>query len=168
MPNRQTRHIPEPLGAILRALDQAYDHSAWHGTNLRGSIRGLSTAQAMWRPAPRRHNIYELVLHAAYWKYAVRRALQGEKRGQFPLKGSNWFAPQVAAGEKEWKQAVALLQEVHTALRAAVATLPAARLHQRMQGSRKWSVIDAILGVAFHDLYHAGQIQLLKRLQKST
>jgi hypothetical protein len=74
-------------GALLASLEEAFDRRSWHGTNLRGAIRGLSLDQAAWRPGPARHNIWELVLHAAYWKYAVRRRLTGDKRGTFPLKG---------------------------------------------------------------------------------
>src|SRR6185436_8272660 len=76
---------------LLALLDQAYDRRSWHGTNLRGSIRGVSTEQAAWRPGPSRHNIWEIVVHAAYWKYAARRRLTGEARVSFPIKGSNWF-----------------------------------------------------------------------------
>ncbi len=58
---------------LLRELDQAYDKKAWHGTTLRGSLRGLTVKEARWRPARGRHNIWELVLHAAYWKYERSR-----------------------------------------------------------------------------------------------
>jgi hypothetical protein len=79
------------LKQALAALDEAFDRKAWHGTNLRGSVRGLDARDAAWRPGRGRHNIWELVVHAAYWKYTVRRRLTGEKRGSFPLPGSNWF-----------------------------------------------------------------------------
>jgi len=165
MPGRRTRKSSETVRSLLIALDEAYDHRAWHGTNLRGSLRGLSPAQAFWRPAPRRHNIWEEVLHAAYWKYVLRQRLVGGKRGQFPHKGSNWFSSPESAGAREWKQALALLQETHDSLLNAVAQFPAARLDQPLHG--RFSAFDAILGVAYHDIYHAGQIQLLKRLQKA-
>ena len=74
------------LQHLLVILDQAYDHRSWHGTNLRGSIRGLSPEQAAWRPAAGRHNIWELVVHSAYWKYAARRRLTGEPRHVFPAR----------------------------------------------------------------------------------
>ena len=56
---------------LLAMIDEAYDHRSWHGTNLRGAIRGVTPAVAAWRPGTDRHNIWELVVHAAYWKYAV-------------------------------------------------------------------------------------------------
>src|SRR5271154_313973 len=160
---RQGSSRPEPIRSLLLALDQAFDHPTWHGTNLRGSIRGLTPAAALWRPAAGRHNIWEEALHAAYWKYAVRQRLMGGKRGTFAMKGSNWFAAPASGGQKEWRQARRLLDEMHTALRAVVAQFPPARLGAAVQGS-KWSAFDSILGVAFHDIYHAGQVQMLKRL----
>src|SRR5262249_48741890 len=68
---------------LLRILDEAYERKAWHGTNLRGSLRGVSSDTAAWRPARGRHNIREIAVHCAYWKYTVRRRLTGEKRGSF-------------------------------------------------------------------------------------
>lgn len=56
---------------LLRLLDESYEKSAWQGPNLKGSLRGVHAAQAAWRPAPGRHNVWELVVHAAYWKYAA-------------------------------------------------------------------------------------------------
>lgn len=159
--------MSDVLDLLLRQLDQAYDAKSWHGTNLRGSIRGLTLDEASFRPQPDRHNVWEIVLHCAYWKYTVRRRLTGEKRGSFPLAGSNFFArPDGAASERDWRRDVALLDMVHASLREAVATLPAKRLRAAASGSQV-SNLDAILGIAAHDLYHAGQVQLLKRLARA-
>ena len=151
------------LRQLLSILDQAYDRRSWHGTNLRGSIRGLSLRRAAWRPAPGRHNIWELVVHAAYWKYAVWRRLTGGDRGSFPLKGSNWFERPLEMTDRAWRSDVALLEQGHKSLRKAVATLPAAVLHRKADGGKETN-FSLISGVAAHDLYHAGQIQMLKRL----
>ena len=153
------------LNTLLLIIDQAFDHKSWHGTNLKGSIQGLRAEAAAWRPAPKRHSIWEIVLHAAYWKYVVRRRLLGEKRGSFPLKGSNWIERPTsrAADEKAWKSDVSLLLDTHQSLRAAIASLPAKSLRYTPPGS-KVSNFALITGIAAHDLYHAGQIQLLKRL----
>ena len=148
---------------LLTILDQAFDRKSWHGTNLRGSLRGIDHIQAGWRPAPERHNIWELALHAAYWKYIVRRRLLGERRGSFARKGSDWFARPDGHGAEEWRADVALLLETHRGLRQAVASLPAAKLDYTPRGSTV-SNLALISGVAAHDLYHAGQIQLLKKL----
>jgi hypothetical protein len=148
---------------LLRIIDQSFGHLAWHGTNLKGSLRGLTAKQAAWRAAPGRHNIWEIAVHAAYWKYTVRRRLLREKRGSFPLKGSNWFVRPESGGEREWKADRMLLEEAHRSMREAISRLPRARLYTRAFGS-KVSNAAAIYGVASHDVYHAGQIQLIKRL----
>ena len=153
------------VGQLLAILDAAYNRRSWHGTNLRGSVRGVTAHAAAWRPAPGRHNIAELVVHAAYWKYAALRRMTGGKRGSFPLQGSDWFARDDPPSEHGWRDDVALLDEMHRLLRAAVAALPARALHRTPRGSRM-SNLSLLAGVAAHDLYHAGQIQLLKRLQK--
>jgi hypothetical protein len=152
-----------PLDVLLRQLDQGYAAKAWHGPNLRGSLRGLPVEVVAFRPAPGRHNVWEIAVHAAYWKYVVRRRLLGEKRGSFPLKGSNWFARPVELTEAAWRADLALLEECHRALRAAVAALDPAQLAVTPPES-KVSNVDLIAGIAAHDVYHAGQIQTLKRL----
>jgi hypothetical protein len=150
---------------LLAILDQAFNRRSWHGTNLRGSIRGMSAEQAAWRPGPARHNVWEIVVHAAYWKYAVQRRLTRAARGSFPLKGSNWFRRPAEGPGHSWKSDVALLDDTHRSLRKAVERFPAGRLHEPLEGSRA-SAFWLITGAAAHDLYHAGQIQLLKRLAR--
>lgn len=154
------------IALLVRLIDEGFDAKAWHGTALRGAVRGLTAAQAAWRPAPGRHNIWEVAVHCAYWKYAVRRRLTGEKRGTFPLKGSNWFvrpAPGEGATDAAWKRDVTLLLEEHRKLRHVIAGLKPDVLHRVSRGSRYTPVAFA-QGIAAHDLYHAGQIQLLKTL----
>jgi hypothetical protein len=150
---------------LLAILARAYDRRSWHGTNLRGSIRGLEPATAARRPAADRHNIWELVVHAAYWKYAVWRRLSDEKRGTFPLGGSNWFPRPLTAGDGEaaWKRDVALLGQMHAQLIAVVDALADKDL-DRLPSGAMVTRFELIAGVAAHDLYHAGQIQLIKRI----
>jgi len=143
---------------VLALLDEAYLRKTWHGPNLRQSLKGVSAKQAAWRPAPGRHNIWELALHCAYWKYAVRRRIEGEKRGSFALKGSNFFArPEKGkAIESTWRADLALLEREHQALEAAI--------RRALKTARAKKLLPAMYGVAFHDIYHAGQIRLLRRL----
>ena len=151
------------ISQLLAIMDAAYNRKSWHGTNLRGSIRGLTPARAAWRPAPARHNIWELIVHTAYWKYVGLRRLTGGARGSFPLTGSNWMTRPHDASVKALTADVALLEQMHRALREAVAGLSPRELAITPPGSSV-SNFALLSGVAAHDLYHAGQIQLLKRL----
>jgi DinB superfamily len=146
---------------ILMQLDQAFRRKSWHGTNLLGSIRGIDVETASWRPAPGRHNIWELIVHAAYWKYSVYRRLANEPAIRFPVKGSNWF--ERPAGT-ELKADIDLLKDYHKKLIESVSTLPSSKLTKIPKGS-KTTYLDLAIGAAAHDLYHAGQIQLIKRLR---
>ena len=150
---------------LLEIIARAYDRHSWHGTNLRGSIRGLDPATAARRPGPGRHNVWELVVHAAYWKYVAWRRLTGEKRGSFPLDGSNWFVRPLRSQDAAavWKQDLALLADMHRRLRDTIAAMPGDALDKKAAGSSVTN-FQLIAGVAAHDLYHAGQIQIIKRL----
>lgn len=152
---------------LLAIIDQAYDRQSWHGTNLRGSIRRLDAADAIWRPGPGRHNVAEIVVHAAYWKYAVLRRLLGMKRGSFPLKGSNWFVREAPYDELAWRADVSLLDGMHGDLRHAIAAFDAKLLGAKSAGS-KFGNLKLITGIAAHDVYHAGQIQTIKALLKGS
>jgi uncharacterized damage-inducible protein DinB len=153
------------VALLLRQMDEAFNARSWHGTNLRGSLRGLTDAAASWRPAAGRHNIWEVALHAAYWKYAVRRRLTGLTRGSFPLRGSNWFPSDGTPEVRSFGEAVKILENEHRLLRQAVAGLREADLGKRPASSSN-SNLKLLTGIIAHDLYHAGQVQILKRLQK--
>jgi hypothetical protein len=145
---------------VLDLLDEAYEKKTWHGPNLKQSIKGVTARQAAWRPRPGSHNIWEVTIHAAYWKYAVRRRIEEGKRGSFALKGSNFF-PRPDAGklyEGAWAADKKLLEHEHRALRAAAEKL--------LRTSRAGKLLPSLYGVAFHDIYHAGQIRLLRRLME--
>ncbi len=166
MPKNADPRVP----LLLELMDEAFDHKAWHGPNLWGAVRGLDPAVAAWRPGPGRHNIHEVALHAAYWKYAVRRRLTGEKRGSFLYKGSNWFARPDQTDPALWRADVRLLRDEHDRLREAVARLKRSGLDRGRRGTGasaatgRQAARRLVYGIAAHDLYHAGQIRLLRRL----
>ena len=147
----------ELIELLLANLDAAYLRKGWHGPTLRNAIRGLRAEDVAWRPAKGRHNIWELTAHAAYWKYAARRRLSGGKRG-FPMRGSNWIAAPAHIDEASWQEVVGLLDDEHGQLRELVASLSEADLREPKK-------LRVIYGVAAHDVYHAGQIQLVKKLR---
>ena len=152
-----------PLDPLLVLLDTAYNQASWHGPNLRGSLRGVSLDSAVWRPQPGAHNVWELLVHAAYWKYVVWRRLTGAARGSFPLEGSNFFERPLRRTAAAWRDDLRLLDAAHRDLRAAVASTRPPDLEKCLPGSRV-TRLRLIAGAAAHDVYHAGQIQLLKKL----
>ncbi|HJS51555.1 MAG TPA: DinB family protein [Pyrinomonadaceae bacterium] len=147
---------------IVTQLEQAFRRKSWHGTNLLGSIRGIDAEAASWRPANGRHNIWELIVHAAYWKYSVYRRFANEPTIRFPVKGSNWF--ERPAGT-DLRSDIDLLKDYHKKLIESVNTFPSNKLAKVPKGSNT-TFLDLAIGAAAHDLYHAGQIQLIKRLRQ--
>jgi hypothetical protein len=148
---------------ILQLIDEAYEKKTWHGPNLKQALKGITGKEAAWRLRPDRHNIWEETLHAAYWKYRARRRIQGGKRGNFPLKGGNFFARPEKGNMNEiaWRNDKELLEQEHRALRACVVSV--------LKTPQADKLLPTIYGVAFHDVYHAGQIRLLRRfLQKKS
>jgi hypothetical protein len=117
----------------------------------------------LWRPGAGRHNVWELTIHAAYWKYAVRRRLTGDAAGSFERKPSNWPAIPEPPDLRAWKKDIALLEAEHTTLVKVVSGLRTGDLERRSPKG-VWTYAEEIHGIAAHDLYHTGQIQLIKRL----
>lgn len=158
------RAVNRAAQGLIHSLDEAFAGPAWHGPALRGALQGVTPAEALWRPSPDRHCIWELALHAAYWKYVARRRIAGGPRGAFSRKGSNFPRLPDPGDAAAWQADLDLLEEEHARLRDVVASLRPSDL-DRKPGTARWTVADTIRGVALHDIYHAGQIQLLKRLQ---
>jgi hypothetical protein len=158
--------VARETALLVEMLDGAFGGRAWHGTTLTGALRGVTPKQALWRPARHRHCVWDLVLHTAYWKYAVRCRITGVRpEGGFPRSPSNWPAVPTRPDAVQWRRDLQLLKQTHAELRASVKGLSPRSLDKRLQGG-KWRCAQLIHGAASHDLYHTGQIQLLKRLMK--
>ena len=145
---------------LLDVLDCAFDRKSWHGATLAAALRGVSARQAAARPAPGRKCVWEQVLHAAYWKHRALRILSKDAAGRFPRRGSNWPGMPEEKSEAAWRADVELLRDLHRRLREVVADLP--------PDCRNPKTVWLIHGAAAHDLYHAGQIKLLRRLTGGT
>ena len=140
----------------MASLDEAYEKKSWHGPNLRSALRGVTAAESLQRPAAGRHNIWELAEHLAYWKHIVRRRLL-RIRGPVVFEGANWLTSPAVADEQAWRRVLRLLGEEQRALREVVAAMTG----DDLRDPKKTRLVR---GAAAHDLYHAGQIQLVKRL----
>lgn len=155
--------IDPRVSLLLDQLALAYDRRSWHGPNLRGSLRGVTPETARYRPQPERHNIWEIVVHCAYWKYRVCRLVLPDAAWSFPLRGSDWFRRPTDPTKAGWSRDLILLDDWHEHLRDAVAALPPDSLGARV-GQREFTFLELVSGAAAHDLYHAGQIRLLRRM----
>ena len=151
---------------LLEVVEQAFHAPSWHGTPLWGSLRGVTPREALWRPRAGRHCIWEIALHTAYWKCMVRRRLVRDAEIAFPRTPANWPSLPERPTAAAWRADRALLAAEHTRLIRAIRALDPVLLGRKGWRS-KWSNAQHVYGIASHDLYHAGQIQLLKRLGRS-
>lgn len=154
------------ITTLRRSVDRSYQGPAWHGPTLMSSLRGVTPEEAAWRPQPERHNVWELLVHCAYWKYRVCARLAELPRGSFGLKGSNFFERPVDPTTEAWNADLQLLQDWHGRLLEAIASFDAGHLDEPVGGNR-YTYEELIDGAGAHDVYHAGQIQLLKKLRKN-
>jgi uncharacterized damage-inducible protein DinB len=149
---------------IAEQLRRAFDGDAWHGPALLELLRDVDAAAAAAKPLPDAHSIWELVLHIAVWDAAALRRLNGEKTQ--PTGTANFpIVPKPT--ELAWRKAVADAKRIHDALVRKVAALPETRLRERVPGKR-YDFYFMLHGVAQHELYHAGQIAILKKAGSRT
>jgi DinB family protein len=143
-----------------RILQEGYGDGAWHGPDLKAALEDVSEATAFWRPGPDRHNIAEIALHHAYCVRGVRAKLTGADVEPFVLEGDDWFAlpdPSVLA----WATIRNVVAREQERLAACSIEISAGRSRSPLPESGQF---DLVLGITCHAVYHAGQIQLIKRL----
>ena len=139
----------------------------WHGApTASGAVARLSPSEALWRPAPKRKCIWELVLHIAYWRHAVVRHFLHGAPHVFPRSPSNWPRLPACPDEAAWRADRNLLAASERAIADAVRELDARELSQVSPVGRHYTRGELAMGVALHDAHHVGQIQLMKRLLK--
>ena len=153
------------LERIIDQMQRAFDGDAWHGPSVIAALSGVTTPQATAHPIPQAHSIWQIVLHLISWKNEVRRRIEGAEPAE-PIEG-DW--PE--AGRRDpaaWSATLATLRVAHEALIAAARTLSDERLGE-MVGTKRDPALGTgtyyvlLHGSAQHDIYHAGQISLLKK-----
>ncbi len=140
-------------------IGQALAGDAWHGPSLSELLDGVTPEEAIQRPIPAAHNIWELVLHITSWANITRRRLTG---GQVePKEGEDWPLPGPVS-EAGWAAARSALAESHARLREVVAGLSGEELTRNVPNGER-SVSNMLHGVTQHGAYHGGQIAILKK-----
>jgi len=148
---------------IADQLRRAFAGDAWHGDSLFEILDGVTAAQAAARPIKNAHTIWELVLHIAAWDNAVLRRLGGVA---VELSDTQNFPTVTDTSETAWRKALAEVQRVHDELVEAVSVLSDSRLDEIVPGKEgaHYTFYYMLHGVVQHELYHAGQIALLKKM----
>jgi uncharacterized damage-inducible protein DinB len=145
------------IDRIVEQLQQVHEGEAWHGPSVGEAIEGVPATAAATRPIRGAHSIWEIVHHIRVTGEGVRAHLTGDAAPEEP----DW--PDLKdTGDAAWREAVTRLKASQQQLRAAVSRLPESRLGDSVPG-KSHSYWYELLGLMHHDLYHAGQISLLKR-----
>jgi DinB superfamily len=147
-------------GLLSRILKEGYGTGAWHGPDLAAALSDVTSETVLQRPAPGRHNIAEIALHHAWSIRSVTGQLTGQNPDAFPLQGEDWFEVDDAAGPT-WDEVRAILAGHQERLAQAVAGVDSGRIPSPLSQSER---LGLVLGITCHAVYHAGQIQLVKRL----
>jgi uncharacterized damage-inducible protein DinB len=148
---------------IANQLRRAFYGSAWHGPALLELLEDVDAATAAANPAANVHSIWELVLHIAVWDDAALRRLDGKKWQPTGLKN---FPPVTKPTDAAWRKAVAATKRTHDTLVETVERLSDARLGDRVPGKR-YDFYHMLHGIAQHELYHAGQVAILKKMRQA-
>jgi hypothetical protein len=149
-----------PAATFNRILDEGYGAGAWYGSDLRAAVGDVTAASAFRRPAKGRHNIAEVALHHAYWAGQVAGKLTGGEAAAFPLDGEDWFELNDES-RLPWDAITAALEASQRRLSQAVSEVASGARTSPLGEAERF---DLVLGVSEHAAYHAGQIQLIKKL----
>lgn len=155
-----TTTIENSAAVETRILREGYGEGAWHGPDLKAALADVTSESAFRRPGPERHNIAEIALHHAYCVRNVRAKLTGKDAEPFVLEGDDWFElPNQRT--LPWSKIVDLVEREQEKLTRIVADIGAGRVQSPLADAERF---DVVLGITCHAIYHAGQIQLIKRL----
>ena len=149
------------LSRLVTQLQLTFEGPAWHGPAVLEALAGVDAARAHARPIAGAHTIWELVLHLAAAYALVLRRLAGDGRNLSP--DEDWPAPPAVPDDAAWQSAVARLRSANAAVRDAVRRFDVRRLDEPLVAESPYSAHAQFAGLPHHDLYHAGQIVLLKK-----
>ena len=145
-----------------RVLQEGFGPGAWHGPDLKAALADVTPAVAFWRPAPGRHNIAEIALHHAFFVRSVRVQIGGAPDEPFPVEGEEWFDVSDEL-QLSWASIHATLASGQERLNAVIDQIARGMVTSPLNFDERLALV---LGITCHAVYHAGQIQLIKRLRE--
>jgi hypothetical protein len=150
------------LRLTSRVLQEGFGAGAWHGPDLKAALADVTPALAFWRPGAGCHNIAEVALHHAYFVRSVRAQLSAAPAEPFVIEGEDWFD---VSDERRlsWTSIYTTVESEQERLRATVDDIERGKFTPVMPADQRFTLV---LGITCHAVYHAGQIQLIKRLHQ--
>ena len=148
------------VARLADLLQSTFEGTPWHGDSVQAILKGVTAAHAVQKPMPNAHSIWELVLHMAIWKDVARWRLELSERQPTDEENFPFVADTSSAA---WERAKQRLVQAHRALCDAVAQMPENRLSEEIPAGGGLAHYARLHGVIHHDLYHAGQIAILKK-----
>ncbi|HEX6738479.1 MAG TPA: DinB family protein [Vicinamibacteria bacterium] len=153
----------DEIGRLVEQLQRSFEGQAWHGPSVLETLGDVSAEEAYAHPIAGAHSIWELVLHLASDYRLVLRRMHGDGSPLTPEEGWPAVPAPPTNDAAAWTAAVSALQAGNQELRAAVRAFPAERLDAPLVPEPPYTAYTQFIGVTQHQLYHAGQIALLKR-----
>lgn len=144
---------------IADQLRRAFYGNAWHGPAVLELVKDVDAKTAAAKPLADVHSIWELLLHVEAWDRAGLIRLSGKK---CQMKGAKNFPPVRTPTDAAWLATVNQVKGSHDELVKTVARLPESRLRDQVPGKR-YDFYHMLHGIAQHELYHAGQMAILKK-----
>ena|SRR6185503_535063 len=153
--------MPTPLPALLEEqLRRSFEGPAWHGPSVSEALDGVTASDAASRPIPNAHSIWELVLHLSGTYGLVLRRMRGDTA---PLSLADDWPAIPDTSESAWAAAREELRAINARIRKEVLEFPEDRLDEQLIPNPTYTAFTQFIGITQHDLYHAGQIVLLKK-----
>ena len=154
--------IMTEIDRIADQISRGFDGDAWHGDPLTKILDGISAAQASAHPVVGAHSIWEIVNHLRAWRPAIVTRLSGKP---LELSGKDDWPPVTDSSDSAWRNCLSDLRQRHETLLQAVRAFPENKLDENAP-HREHSYYVMLQGIVQHDLYHAGQIAILKKAAK--
>lgn len=147
------------IGLVVDQLEKAFYGGAWHGPSVMESLQNISAENAISKPVNNAHSIWEIVLHINTWQICTIKRIKGEFVE--PLPEEDWPAI-IETGQSAWEGAISRLKASLTELIETISSLDANKLNENI-ASKNYTYYFLINGLIQHNVYHAGQISILKK-----
>jgi uncharacterized damage-inducible protein DinB len=148
--------MPSEIQHILSLLKSTFNKSPWYGPSVNDVLSDIDAELAELR-INNTHSIIELVCHMTAWRTFVVKKLEGDVDYKVD-DALNFPTP------FNWETTLKDLHESQAKLIAAIQNFDSSLLHDAVPNSSSGYTFFTLLhGIIHHDIYHTGQIILIKK-----